>query len=181
MAAPAKSINLLTAEIKPQGQWDRIYAWTANTAKYIIILTEIVVLGAIAYRFVLDGKIAKVNDEIVAQKQLLEARATEETDMRLFLTNINSIKNMQDSTYSLAAYYAQIMQLIPTAVDIRNVSIDINNSSLSGQVGSYDTLLQLENNLKGATGIISGVSMSANQSSGSGINFSVSFKIRLGE
>lgn len=181
MTAPEKSINLLTAEIKPQGQWDRIYAWTSNTAKYIIILTEMLVIGAIAYRFVLDGKIAKVNDEIAAQKTLLDARATEESDMRQFLSNINSIKQMQESNYSLATYYAQVMQLIPTSVDVRNISIDINNSSLSGQVGSYDTLLQLENNLKGATAIISDVSMSANQSSGSGINFSVNFKINLGQ
>ena len=50
MAAPKSSINLLTAEIRPQGQWDRIYAWTANTAKYIIIFTEMIVIAAIGFQ-----------------------------------------------------------------------------------------------------------------------------------
>ena len=69
MTAQKSSINLLTAEIRPQGQWDRIYSWTANTAKYIIIVTEMVVLGAIGFRFVIDGKIAAMDTQIEMQIQ----------------------------------------------------------------------------------------------------------------
>jgi Tfp pilus assembly protein PilO len=179
MAALTKSINLLTGEIKPQSQWDRIYAWTANTAKYVIILTEMLVLGAIGYRFILDGRISSINEDIATQKSLLDAHKADEEEMRMLLINLDSIKLMEESHYSLSSYYAQIMQLIPSEVEVKTISIDINSSSLTGQVTNYDTLLQLENNLKSATAVISNVTMAANQSTGTGISFSASFKIKL--
>lgn len=181
MAAQKSSINLLTAEIRPQGQWDRIYAWTANTAKYIIIITEIVVLGAIAFRFVIDGRIAAMDRQIELQKQLLDARATEESQVRQLLQSMESIQRMDSSKYSLASYYEQVQALIPPSVIMQSISIDISGCSISGQVGAYDTLLQLENNLKEATGSLTNVSMSANQAAGGVINFSVTFKLKLTE
>lgn len=179
MAAQKSSINLLTGEIRPQGQWDRIYAWTSNTAKYIIIITEIVVLGAIAFRFVVDGRIAAMDKNIELQKQLLDARSSEEAQVRQLLTSMKSIQLMEDSKYSLSTSYEQIQALIPPSVDVQSISVDISACSISGQVNTYDVLLQLENNFKGATDAFSNVSMSANQSSGGIINFSVNFKLKL--
>lgn len=181
MAAPKSSINLLTAEIRPQGQWDRIYAWTANTAKYIIIITEMIVIGAIGFRFVIDGRIAKLDDQIEMDKQLLEYLAPEEIKIRQLLTSMQSIQQMEQSRYSLASYYQQVESLIPPSVTVQSLNIDITNSSISGQVTTYDTLLQLENNLKNATEILSNVTMSTNQAQGSTINFSASFNLKLGD
>ncbi len=179
MPAQKTSINLLTAEIRPQGKWDRIYAWTANTAKYIIIVTELVVLGAIGFRFIIDGKIAAVEKNIEMQKQLLDARTSEEAQVRQLIAGLGSIKLMETSNYSLSSFYEQIQALIPPSVIVQSLSVDINSSSISGQVASYDTLLLLENNLK-TSPILSNVSMSANQSSGGSINFSVTFNLKLG-
>lgn len=179
MTAQKSSINLLTAEIRPQGQWDRIYAWTANTAKYIIIVTEIVVLAAIAFRFVIDGRIAALDDQLEMQKQLLDARSPEESQVRQLLTSMRSIQQMDNSKYSLASYYEQIQALIPPSVLVQSINIDIGGCSIAGQVSAYDTLLQLENNLKGATDALTNVSMSANQAAGGVINFSVTFKLKL--
>jgi len=180
MPALKSSINLLTAEIRPQGQWDRIYAWTANTAKYIIIITEIVVIGAIGFRFVIDGRIAKLNDQISMDKQLLEYLAPDESKIRQLLTSMQSIQQMERSRYSLASYYQQIESLIPPSITIQSVNIDITSSSIVGQVSSYDQLLQLENNLKGATELLSSVTMSTNQAQGGTINFSATFNLNLG-
>lgn len=180
MTAPKSSINLLTAEIRPQGRWDRIYAWTANTAKYIIIFTEMIVIAAIGFRFVIDGRIAKIDDEIEAQKGLLDARAESETQVRQLITSMQSIQQMEESKYSLASYYERIQTLVPTSITMQSISVDIGDCSIIGQVANYETLLQLENNLKTATDILSNVTMSTNQSQGGAINFSASFKLNLG-
>lgn len=181
MSAQSTSINLLTAEIRPQGQWDRIYSWTANTAKYIIIVTEVVVLIAIAFRFVVDGKIAALSQQIDMQKQLLDARADEQTQAWQLLASLDSIKLMEESNYSLSSFYEQIQVLIPASVSLQTVAIDINSCNITGTVTSYDTLLQLENNMKNATALISDVTVSANQTSGGVINFSIIFKLKLEE
>jgi hypothetical protein len=62
---------------------------------------------------------------------------------------------------------------------LQSISIDISGCSITGQVASYDTLLQLENNFKAATDSLANVSVSANQASGGIINFSVTFKLKL--
>lgn len=181
MAALKKSINLLTAEIKPQGQWDRIYAWITNTAKYIVIITEIVVLGTIAYRFSLDGKIAELDSEIQTQKELLDARSEDESGIRQLISQLDSLQAMDNSNYSLADTYANLTQLIPSSVEVQGISVDIVNSSVTGKVTSYESLLQLENNFKTATDVVSDVNMSTAQTSGSGITFTLSFKLVLGK
>lgn len=178
MSAQKSSINLLVAEIRPQGKWDRIYAWTANTAKYIIIVTELMVLGAIGFRFVIDGRIAAMEEQIVLQKQLLDARASEESELRQLLNGMQSIQAMENSKYSLSSFYEQIQVLVPPSVTVQSLSVDINSSAIAGQVDSYDTLLLLENNLKNSP-ILTNVSMSANQSAGGAINFSVTFNLNL--
>jgi len=181
MAAPKSSINLLTAEIRPQGQWDRIYAWTANTAKYIIIITEMIVIGAIGFRFVIDGRIAKLDDQIEMGKQILGYLAPEEQKIRQLIASMSSIQQMEQSKYSLASYYQQIEALIPPSVTVQSLSIDISSSTISGQVASYDALLLLENNLKNASDILSDVTMATNQAQGGAITFSAAFKLKLGE
>lgn len=181
MAAPKSSINLLTAEIRPQGQWDRIYAWTANTAKYIIIITEMIVIGAIGFRFIIDGRIAKLDDQIEMDKQLLEYLSPEESKIRQLLTSMQSIQQMEQSRYSLATYYQQVVALIPPNVTVQSINVDITSSAIAGQVSTYDSLLQLENNLKNATELLSNVTMSTNQAQGNTINFSATFELKLEE
>lgn len=181
MTAQKKSINLLTAAIEPQGQWDRIYSWTVNTAKYIIIITEMVVIVAIGYRFVLDGKIAALDAQIKVQNQIRQDRIEDETKMRSLLTSIDSVEKMGASKYSLSSYYDQIQILIPNGVTVTSFSIDVQGSSISGQVSSYDSLLQLEENLKEKTSILKNVQVSTNQSGDSSINFTISFNLKIDE
>ncbi|WKZ23639.1 MAG: hypothetical protein QY312_02640 [Candidatus Dojkabacteria bacterium] len=178
MAAPKSSINLLTAEIRPQGKWDKIYAWTANTAKYIIIITEIVVLGAIAFRFVVDGRIAALDREIEIQKGIMSARSSDEAQLKKLVTSLTSIKAMEESNYSLSRFYEQIQALIPASVTVQTVSVDISSCVIAGQVSNYESLLLLENNLKQSE-FLENVTMSANQSAGGAINFTASFNLKF--
>lgn len=179
MAAQSSSINLLTAEIKPQGQWDRIYTWTISTAKYIIIITELMVLGAIGYRFVLDSKIAVLDEDIESQNSIMTQRKPEEERIKNLISSVDSIKSMEDSRYSLSSYYIQIQPLIPVGISVSSFSIDIQGCSISGTAANNDVLLQLERNLKSQENLLSQVRMSLNQSAGGATNFTVNFLLNI--
>lgn len=180
MALTKGSINLLTASIQPQGRWDRIYEWTVNTAKYIIILTEVVVLFAIGVRFALDGRINDLDKEIQAQKAILDGRAQEDLEIRALSSALNSISRMEKTDYTLTTYYKKIIDLIPPDINVNNVSVNINVINLTGKVETYDKLLILENNLRSAD-FISDATFSTSQQSNGNIIFSTSFKVNFKE
>jgi len=182
MAAQKKSsINLLTAQIQPQGQWDRIYAWTLNTAKYVIIISELIVIAAIGYRFILDGKISQLDASILTQSNIREGREEEEDKMRTLISSISSIEEMEVARYSLSEKYLQIQSLIPSGIVVRTLTIDAQGSSISGQAASYNSLLYLEENLKNKKSLVENVKLSTSQAGGDNINFSVNFNLVFNE
>ncbi|WKZ30507.1 MAG: hypothetical protein QY314_01900 [Candidatus Dojkabacteria bacterium] len=176
MALNKGSINLLTASIQPQGRWDRIYQWTVNTAKYIIIVTELIVLFAIGVRFTLDGRINDLDKEIEAQKSILDSRKEEDFAVRQLAQTIENIARMEKTDYTLTTYYKQIIDLIPQDVEITTITVDIALVSINGRVDSYDKLQQLESRIRSADFILD-ESFSTNQQSGGNVVFSTTFKL----
>lgn len=176
MALNKGSINLLTASIQPQGRWDRIYQWTVNTAKYIIIVTELVVLFAIGVRFTLDGRINDLDKEIEAQKSILDSRKEEDFAVRQFAQTIENIAKLERTDFTLTTYYKQVIDLIPESVNITTMTVDIGLVSISGKVDSYEKLLLFENNIRNAE-FIADETFSTNQQSESNIAFTTTFKI----
>jgi len=169
------SINLLTASIEPQGKWDRIYSWTKNTAKYVVIVTELVVLAAIGVRFMLDGRINDLDKEIRTQKALLDGRQQEDQEVRRFAVALDSISELEQTDYTLTQYYKKIQDLIPTTVQVNALSVQISQVSLSGSVSNYDQLLVLENNIRNAS-FITDENFTTNQQPNN-ITFTANFKI----
>lgn len=181
MATNFGSINLLTASIQPQGRWDRIYSWTVNTAKYIIIAVEIVVLIAIGVRFYLDGQINDLDREITSQKELLQSRQQDDSKVRFLAQSLDSIASMESNEYSLAIYYKKILDLIPSSVEVTTISIDaLNGVSITGRINGYDKLLLLENNVANADFITDGSeNFTTNQQSAGSILFTLDFKLKI--
>ncbi|GEM_PF-4537230 len=177
MATQHGSINLLTASIEPQGRWDRIYSWTKNTAKYIVIATELVVLLAIGVRFLLDGQIRDLDKEIVSQKAILDGRRDEDIEVRRFSLALDSITRLERTDYTLTEYYKKILDLIPTSVSIKTLNVEITQVTIAGTVSSYDQLLVLENNVRNAEFIIN-ETFTTNQQPSS-ISFTANFKIKF--
>lgn len=176
------SINLLTAQVQPQGRWDRIYGWTVNTAKYIIVGTELLVLMAIGFRFYLDGKINDIDKDIQDQKDILKNRSDEETSVRYVAGSLTSLSRLEKTDYTLTPYYKRILEIVPSGVVLQNISVTINGVDLSGNVSSYETLRQLENSISNATFIVPGSSnFTSNQQQSGGATFTVSFKIKFQE
>lgn len=180
MKTANKGVNLLSPAIKPAGRWDKIYNWTTNTAKYIIIVMELVVIGAIAVRLYFDGRIALIKEELDTQQDMVTARKSDEVKTRQLITGLQQIDELEANQISLGLQYKKVYDLVPPSLSIKNISIDLSNCSINGTAQDYSTLLKLENNLKNAE-FLKDVIFSTNQSASSTVTFTASFKLLLPE
>jgi hypothetical protein len=75
-------INLLPKTEFELSFWGRFIKWALSTGRYIIILTELVVIIAFMSRFKLDRDASDVGDAILGKQALLEASSNTEKTLR---------------------------------------------------------------------------------------------------
>ena len=73
MSAQKLSVNLLPPSEFEQSFWGRFLKWAVTAGRYIIILTELVVILAFLSRFKLDEDLRNVNERIETQINFLES------------------------------------------------------------------------------------------------------------
>ena len=69
--------------------WGRFLKWSLTAGRYIIILTELVVIMAFMSRFKLDHDLSDLNDAILGKQALLEASSNTEKVLRLTQARLN--------------------------------------------------------------------------------------------
>lgn len=59
-----------------------VVKWAVNIGKIIIVLTEMVALGALVFRFMVDKQIVDLHDKIKREQLLLQSQAAREKEYR---------------------------------------------------------------------------------------------------
>lgn len=79
---PAREINLLPKEEFAMGTWGRILKWLLSTFRIIVVVVELVVMGAFLSRFWLDARSTDLNDQIKERQGVIAAFVETERDFR---------------------------------------------------------------------------------------------------
>lgn len=77
MAAHNLKVNLLPPSEFELSFWGRFLKWAVTTGRYIIILTELIVILAFLSRFKLDEDLRKLNDQIQTQVSFLDSEQSQ--------------------------------------------------------------------------------------------------------
>jgi len=145
-------INFLFNQLEPKSRWDRIYDWVVNTAKYIVICVELLIIIGFVIRFVLDDQNSQLEDDIKTEQLLLDNRKDQErqiSNLVFALTEINQVYK----TDPFLDGYNTVMGLIPSGIKINSISVGISSSSLQGEAPGLDQVKAIESNLKGSADI----------------------------
>lgn len=82
MPARVKAINLLPPSDFELSFWGRFLKWAVTAGRYIIIVTEMIVIMAFLSRFKLDKDLADLAANLQGQKSVLEAQEEVEREFR---------------------------------------------------------------------------------------------------
>ncbi|MBU1327204.1 PilN domain-containing protein [Patescibacteria group bacterium] len=93
---PAKKIriNLLGTTDLEFTPWGRIVTWATTYGRYIMILTEVVVLMAFLSRFSLDRKLTDLKEEIEQKQMIIEANLPFEEEIRALQDRLAKLKTL---------------------------------------------------------------------------------------
>lgn len=132
MPASKFDINLLSqAGIsgKPLGKFLR---WSLTYGRYIIILTQIVVLLAFFSRFKLDQDLSDLHSKIEEKTNIVKALALVEQNTRTIQHKLETIKTLEVSRALYFEILQTLAQNIPSEVSIQRIILSKNKLTLSG-------------------------------------------------
>ena len=141
-------INLIGQEDLSHTPQGRIVQWAMTYGRYIMILTEVVVLGAFVSRFTLDRKLTDLKEEITQKQAIIEANAELETQIRIAQTRIDQVKKLIDAQAQPKNTLSLVESFLP--LDVYLESLDIKQNGLNAKATAKTTggFAQLLANLK---------------------------------
>lgn len=128
------SINLLSEKEKPL--LDRVMYFFLNYLRYIIIITQLVVIGVFFYRFQIDQRIVDLKESVDQKKEIVQVvlpllQQAEIIDQRS--TESKKIFQKQQQLNSMMQYF---LSQFPS--NIKLASLEINPDSIKATGNSFD-------------------------------------------
>jgi len=150
MPARKKLINLLPQEEFEASILGRILRWAMTTFRFIVIITELVVMSAFLSRFWLDAKNSDLNDTLEVKSAQISAQSDFEKDFRSLQDRLKIFKDASKDTKS-SDTLTIISAKTPADVSLVSVSLQDKSAQVKGTSGSELGIAQFVSNLKADT------------------------------
>lgn len=155
-SAPAmaknKLINLLPQEEFEGTTLGRVLRWAMGTFRIIVIVTEMVVMGAFLSRFWLDAKNSTLSESIKIASSQIQVQSAFEIKFRNLQNKISIFKQIAASQKS-SERLGVVAGKTPTGVNITSVSVKDNEATVKGDSVGETEIAQFISNLKSDTSI----------------------------
>lgn len=181
MAALKASIEFIPQEDWEKTSFGKLLKWVLTVGRWIVIVTELVVVLAFLSRFKFDRELTDLNEKIKQQQAIITASAKFEQEFRLLqkrLLVINELKKTRSEPESLLT---ELAGLIPPDVLLDEVSVSESQITLSALALSENGLAVFLNNLKNSPKfeklVIAGASSGLKERAG--IGFEIKGEIKL--
>ena len=148
MAAQTSTVNLLPAdrfEFSPLG---RFLIWALSTGRLIVVLTELVVIGAFLSRFWFDRKLSDLRQtrmQRTASVQQMDDVRVKWERLQFLAGEINQANRRN---FDAAERLAKIQSLTPAGVEFEAIEIGSQSATLTGYVGMSDVFSRLFSRIK---------------------------------
>ena len=133
-------IDLLSKTEFERSFWGRFLEWALTTGRYIVILTELVVIAAFLSRFKLDKDYADLGDRITGKKAVLAAMANTESNFRLTQERLATARKIIDNQFKATAAIDRIMEKLPLGTEIVGLTVSAQEVMAEARAES-DTMI----------------------------------------
>jgi Tfp pilus assembly protein PilN len=145
--AKNKSINLLPQEEFDASLLGRTLKWAMGSFRIIVILTEMVVMGAFLSRFWLDAQNASLDDSIKVASAQISTQSNFEKEFRGIQQKLSIYKQITaDATES--GKLDLVASKIPQDLVLSSINVQGNLTQIKGTAGSEMGVAQFISNLK---------------------------------
>jgi len=119
-----KEISLLPDENNNYSLGARILRYLTTVGRVIIIVTELIVIGAFISRFWLDRQNSDLSETIRQQKAILESTQQFEKDFNLLSQKVANIKSISQSKTDFNPNLVSLANSTPSDIIFKNLSLN---------------------------------------------------------
>ncbi len=142
-----KSINLLPQEEFNISTTGRILSWATGTFRIIVIITEIVVMGAFLSRFWLDAQNSDLKNSVKIKSAQIAAQSDLEKRFRSVQSKLN-IYNQIASSQNASNKVNEIASMLPSNIVLSGITVAEGSAQIKGVSGSDIDIYQFIANLQ---------------------------------
>lgn len=145
--AKNKAINLLPQEEFDASIVGRVLKWAMGTFRIIVIITELIVMGAFLSRFWLDAQNSDLTDSIKIKTAQIEAQSDFEKEFRQIQKKL-AIDKALAKDVNPTDQLDKVTSLVPGDIVLSAVTTGDGTVQIKGIAGSEISVLQFISNLK---------------------------------
>lgn len=139
-------INLLPQEEFKATTPGRILTWLMSTFRYIVIVTEMIVMGAFMSRFWLDAQSNDLNDTLAQKTAIIQSTSDFENDFKTTQSQLKVISELRGTPAN--SVLSKIASHLPKDVVLTSYSLTGNNVKAQGVSSSERSIAQFIANLE---------------------------------
>lgn len=174
--SPHVRINLTGKPREAIGQ--DFLKWSVNVGRIIIVLTELVAMAALLYRFTIDRKIIDLHDEIKKAELFVKAQSAKESDYRSIQNRLENIRITEGETRAKIKIMNSILESIAAGnFSSTNLTVNPNTININGVAFSVFPLNSFIESLKGNPNVTS-ISLDDVSSVAQGIQFKLTIELK---
>lgn len=112
---------------------DIFFRWLIKTGRVIVVVTELVALVALLYRFILDRQIIDLHDQIRQEREFLKVRSKEEGGYRKIQAKLSSIETLPKDSFNQIEQIKFLIDVMKSTRDLglTDTHFTIGRNSLS--------------------------------------------------
>ncbi|MEK7127261.1 MAG: PilN domain-containing protein [Patescibacteria group bacterium] len=132
MVAGTPDINLLPTEEIEKAPLGKLLKWALTYGRYIVVVTELIVLLAFLSRFKLDRDITDLSEEISRKKNIITAAEPFENKVRQLQNRINKISAIESGSIHPDKTLDYITTVLPLETILDTVTVNGPKIIISG-------------------------------------------------
>jgi Tfp pilus assembly protein PilN len=128
----SKLINLLPQEEFTASTIGRILTWLLSSFRIIVIVSEMVVMGAFISRFWLDAKNADLSDEIEQKEAIVNSYKTFEEDFRSIQKKLLIFSSVSRPSEVPSQTLETLVAILPQEISLTGLETDKKTITVTG-------------------------------------------------
>jgi Tfp pilus assembly protein PilN len=146
MAVLTQSINLVKNR-KPH-VLDQFISWAVTIGRALVIVVELVALGAFLYRFGLDRQLVDLHDKIKQEQNIVSFLKKNEDTYRNLQTRLELANNILINQTQITKTFQDILNLLPQDMILKTVTFSPSSMKIDATAQSVNSLSNFISNLK---------------------------------
>lgn len=169
-------INLIPQEELDSTTKGRVLRWLLGAFRYIVIVTELVVVFAFLSRFYFDSRIADLNDEIEQKTSYIQSQNNLQNDFLQKQNRLNIFGEMAAENKTVSPMLQDIVNRLPSDSYLTNLTLQSGNDAVvQAETFSERSMQQFLANLADSPYLENVALIQAESKAGSSeINFTIS-------